>query len=290
MSKQHFTITINAPKQKVWDIMLSNVTYRQWTEVFSPGSYFEGSWEQGADIKFLGPNDKGELGGMVSRIRENRLHEYISIEHLGMIQDGKVDMESPEVKAWVGAQENYTFKTIDDGTEVSVELDIDEKYAKMFEEVWPKALQKLKEIVEKEAKSHTNITVETIVNAPIEKVWETWTEPKHITKWAFASDDWEAPHAENDIRTGGKFSTTMAAKDKSASFNFNGVYTNVKAYELIEYDIEGGRHVKIQFTKQPNGIKITETFDIEYSNSIDLQKDGWQAILENYKKYIENNT
>ena len=134
-----------------------------------------------------------------------------------------------------------------------------------------------------------SITVETIVKAPIEKVWETWTEPRHIIKWAFAQDDWEAPAAENDVRTGGKFKTVMAAKDKSTSFDFTGVYTNVKQLELIEYDMDDGRHVKIEFTKLPEGIKVTETFDIESENPKEMQRAGWQAILDNYKKYTEKN-
>lgn len=133
-----------------------------------------------------------------------------------------------------------------------------------------------------------NITVQVIVNAPIEKVWESWTEPKHITHWCFASNDWEAPYAENDLRTGGKFKTTMSAKDKSSSFDFNGVYTNVKKHELIEYDIEGGRKVKIEFTKLTHGIKITETFAMENMNSKEKQQAGWQAILDNFKKYTES--
>lgn len=132
-----------------------------------------------------------------------------------------------------------------------------------------------------------NITVETTVNASIEKVWERWTGPNHIPKWAFASDDWEAPHAENDVRTGGKFKTVMAAKDKSASFDFEGTYTNVKKHELIEYDIADGRHVKIEFAQTPNGVKITETFEMENENSREMQQGGWQAFLENFKKYAE---
>src|SRR4051812_21612614 len=113
------------------------------------------------------------------------------------------------------------------------------------------------------------ITVQTIVKAPIEKVWEFWNGPEHITKWAFASNDWEAPSAENDIRAGGKFKTLMAAKDKSAAFDFAGTYTNVKEHELIEYDMDGDdkRHVKVQFIAEPNGVKIIETFDPENMNS-----------------------
>ncbi len=133
------------------------------------------------------------------------------------------------------------------------------------------------------------ITVETIVAAPIEKVWQFWNEPQHITQWAFASDDWEAPKAENDLRVGGKFVTTMAAKDKSVSFDFNGVYTNVVEYEVIEYDIEGGRHVKIVFEQVPEGVKVTETFDPENENPTDMQRAGWEAILGNFKKHVEEN-
>ncbi|MEK7570784.1 MAG: SRPBCC family protein [Patescibacteria group bacterium] len=131
------------------------------------------------------------------------------------------------------------------------------------------------------------ITVETIVKAPIEKVWESWNKPEHIMQWAFASDDWEAPAAQNDLRTGGKFKTTMAAKDKSESFDFAGVYTAVIENELIEYDMEDGRHVKIAFTQTPEGVQVVETFDPENENSEELQRSGWQAILDNFKKHTE---
>ena len=133
------------------------------------------------------------------------------------------------------------------------------------------------------------ITVETTINAPIEKVWEYWNEPEHITGWAFASDDWEAPFAENDLRVGSKFNTTMAAKDKSASFDFTGFYTAIKEYQLIEYDIDDGRHVRVEFTKVPGGVKVVETFDPENENSDEMQRSGWQAILDNFKKYVESN-
>ncbi len=104
--------------------------------------------------------------------------------------------------------------------------------------------------------------------------------------WAFASDDWEAPAAENDLCVGGKFKTTMAAKDKSKSFDFAGIYTTVTKYKLIEYDMTDGRHVKIVFTETPDGVKVTETFDPEQENTEELQRSGWQAILDNFKKYI----
>lgn len=133
------------------------------------------------------------------------------------------------------------------------------------------------------------ITVQTIVNAPLSKVWECWIDPKHITQWTFASDDWEAPFSENDLKVGGKFKTIMAAKNKSYSFDFTGQYTEVKEHRLVEYDMDDGRHVAITFQQTPDGTKVIEIFDPEEENSHELQQDGWQAILDNFKKYVESN-
>ena len=131
------------------------------------------------------------------------------------------------------------------------------------------------------------ITVQTVVNAPMPRVWESWTKPEHVVQWAFASDDWEAPAAENDLRVGGKFKTTMAAKDKSESFDFTGAYTALKEHELIEYDMDDGRHVKVEFSEVPEGVRVVETFDPEGENPADVQRSGWQAILDNFKKHVE---
>jgi uncharacterized protein YndB with AHSA1/START domain len=139
-----------------------------------------------------------------------------------------------------------------------------------------------------ETTTKTQITVEAIVNAPIEKVWSRWNEPQHIMQWAFASDDWHTPKAENDVRTGGKFSTTMAAKDGSFSFDFGGVYDNVVPNKLIEYTIGDGRKVKIEFVSTANQTKVTETFEAESENPVEMQRGGWQAILDNFKKYTES--
>jgi uncharacterized protein YndB with AHSA1/START domain len=133
------------------------------------------------------------------------------------------------------------------------------------------------------------ITIQTTINAPLEKVWECWTEPDHITKWTFASDDWEAPLAENDVRTGGKFKTRMQAKDGSAGFDFGGIYTNINGHERIEYDMDDGRHVNIQFEETPQGVRVTETFEMEGTHTEEQQQSGWQSILDNFKKYVENN-
>jgi uncharacterized protein YndB with AHSA1/START domain len=121
----------------------------------------------------------------------------------------------------------------------------------------------------------------------MDRVWECWNKPEHITGWAFASDDWEAPAAENDLRVGGRFKTTMAAKDKSSSFDFGGAYTDIKEHRLIEYDMDDGRHVKVEFVQSSNGVEIKETFEPENTFPENVQRSGWQAILDNFKKYAE---
>lgn len=149
MDTLHFSVTINSPKEKVWDTMLGEDTYRQWTEVFATGSHYEGDWDKGSKILFLAPDDSGKMGGMVSRIKENRPYEYISIKHLGVVQDGKEDTSSEAIEGWAGALENYTFNENNGSTEVLVEMDTVEEYKQMFLDTWPKALQKLKELAEK---------------------------------------------------------------------------------------------------------------------------------------------
>jgi uncharacterized protein YndB with AHSA1/START domain len=133
------------------------------------------------------------------------------------------------------------------------------------------------------------ITVEAIVNAPVEKVWKYWSDPEHITRWAFASDDWHAPYADNDLRTGGKFKTTMAAKDGSFSFDFGGEYTQVETNKTIAYVMEDGRKVTVTFSGDGNETKVVETFDAETLHPVEMQRAGWQAILDNFKKYTESN-
>lgn len=151
MQEIHFSIHIQAPKEKVWNTMLEDATYREWTKVFCPGSYYEGSWNEGSEIRFFGEDENGNSGadGMYSRIKENRLYEFVSIEHLGMIKGGAVDTASDEVKKWLPSFENYSFKEVEGGTEVSVDMTTTEEYKTMFEESWPKALEALKVICER---------------------------------------------------------------------------------------------------------------------------------------------
>lgn len=133
------------------------------------------------------------------------------------------------------------------------------------------------------------ITVETSVKAPIEKVWNVWTTPEHIMQWNKASPDWHTPKAENDLRKGGKFVSRMEAKDGSFGFEFWGIYDEVDHLALISYTMGDGRKAEVSFSAEGNQTKITETFEAESENPIEMQKAGWQAILDNFKKYAESN-
>lgn len=150
MQKIHQTVFIDAPREKVWDVMLTDATYREWTAAFHPGSYFKGGWETGAKMLFLGPNpETGGEGGMVSQIVEARRPELVSIEHLGLYGDGKEITEGPEVEGWKGAFESYTFNEKDGGTELAVDVDTKEEYAEFMVKAWVDGLAKLKELAER---------------------------------------------------------------------------------------------------------------------------------------------
>lgn len=131
------------------------------------------------------------------------------------------------------------------------------------------------------------ITVTTSVKTNLEKAWKYWTEPYHITQWNAANDDWCCPRAENDLKSGGRFSFRMDAKDGSMGFDFSGVYDQVKEFQLIEYTLEDGRKARIEFSYENGTTRIVESFDPENMNSHELQQQGWQAILNNFSKYAE---
>jgi uncharacterized protein YndB with AHSA1/START domain len=131
------------------------------------------------------------------------------------------------------------------------------------------------------------ITVQATVKAPVEKVWKLWTDPKHIINWCNASDDWHTPRAENDLRVGGEFLSRMEAKNGSAGFDFSGKYSKVELHNQIEYVLADDRKVQITFVANGHETKVTETFDPEHENSMELQQTGWQSILNNFKKYVE---
>lgn len=133
------------------------------------------------------------------------------------------------------------------------------------------------------------ILIHAIVLADIEKVWDYYTRPEHITKWNFASDDWQCPHASNDMRVGGKYLARMEAKDGSFGFDFEAVYEQIIVAERFSYTMPDGREVQVTFKDADGKTEVSINFDAETENSIELQRQGWQAILDNFKKYTEMN-
>jgi len=284
MKKFNLSATIDAPKKNVWMALWEDASYRQWTSPFMEGSYaVTENWKEGTKVLFLAPGGSG----MVSMVAANKPEQFMSFKHLGEVTDGVEDTSSDKVKQWAGATENYTLTEKDGKTELNIEMDISEEWEHL-EKTWPAALGKLKELAE--AGNQSPITVIAEIESPVEKVWEYWTAPEHIVQWCYASDDWHAPLAENDVRNGGKFKTVMAAKDGSYSFDFGGEYTEVAKHKVISYILGDGRKVDVHFEKNGDKTRVIETFDPEQTNSRELQRGGWQAILNNFKKYSEKNS
>jgi uncharacterized protein YndB with AHSA1/START domain len=135
----------------------------------------------------------------------------------------------------------------------------------------------------------TKITIESIISANIKNVWDYYTLPEHITKWNFASDDWHCPKAENDLRVGGKLKSRMEAKDGSFGFDFEAIYDEVVDQKKLAYTMPDTRQVITNFENLGDKIKVTTTFDTENENPVEMQRAGWQSILDNFKKYVESN-
>lgn len=137
--------------------------------------------------------------------------------------------------------------------------------------------------------SKTKISIGTVVTGNTKKVWDFWTRPEHIVKWNFASNDWHCPSAENDLRVGGKMKSRMEAKDGSFGFDFEAIYDEVNEHKKIAYTMGDGRQAITTFESVDGKTKVTTTFDAENTHSVEMQKNGWQAILDNFREYVESN-
>ncbi|MDF1696258.1 MAG: SRPBCC family protein [Saprospiraceae bacterium] len=133
----------------------------------------------------------------------------------------------------------------------------------------------------------TTVTITAHITAKINKVWEYWTSPHHIIRWNFASPEWHCPTAEHDLQVGGNFKYHMAAKDGSMGFDYKGTFTQIQPEKVLAFTLEDNRKVSITFEETENGTRVTETFEIEDENTIEMQKQGWQAILNNFKAHVE---
>lgn len=273
----------------VYNCIVHENFYTYWTEAFHPGSTFIGNWNEGSKIQFIGPDENGKMGGITSHIVKNIPFQEIWIEHLGLIADGKEDFESDEVKAWAPSYERYFLEKTEKGTRFRLEMQANDDWYEMMKEGWEKSFVLFTEL------TNNLLHVSVEVSAPLEKVWEYFTNAEHIIHWNFADESWHCPKAINDLQVGGKLVATMAAKDGSASFDFETRYTKIVPLEYFEYAMEALpelevkeiRRAVVQFTKTPNGTRIEEIFEAEKINSKELQQSGWQAILENFKKYVE---
>ena len=285
MQKIHKSIIINSNVQTVWHAVVELEKYKIWTAVFYPGSYFEGNWQEGSKMLFLSQDKDGNKSGLVSKIAKNDMFKYISIEHIGVVENGVEDTGSEKVKAWAPSFENYTFQSKDENeTEFVLDMDMLEEWADEMSGMWDKALVELKNLCEKPVKK---ITIQTNVNKPVQIVWECFTSPQMITQWNFADSGWHCPKAENDLKVGGRFVSVMAAKDGSYAFDFSGTYTKVEQNKLIEYIMDDGRKVVTTFEENGDRTTVVTNFEAELQNPVEMQKQGWQAILDNFKKFCE---
>jgi uncharacterized protein YndB with AHSA1/START domain len=196
------------------------------------------------------------------------------------------EFDSDMAKKYAGSYENYTLNPKDGGTEFVSDMTLDPSEVEFMKSRWHQALIVLKQLCEEEF-----LFVSTFVHLDMDKVWQTWTNPEDIINWCHASDDWEVLKAENDLKVEGKFLTTVSAKDNSESFDFTGVYDMVEDtqnnYRQLSYTMEDGRKVEVHFQSYNNGVKLIEKFNPEKQNDNQMQITGWQAILDNFKQYIE---
>lgn len=274
-----FSTTIKATKEKVWAVLWSDETYKAWTSAFCEGSYAVSDWNEGSKILFL----DGKGSGMYSTIAKKIPGGFMSFKHIGAVKDNIEQPLDEQTKSWSGCTENYTLNETAGVTELTIELDVVESFMDYFTKTFPVAIENIKTLAE----AKFAITIEATIQAPVAKVWEYWNKPEHITQWCYASPDWHAPHAENNLQIGGKFVTRMEAKDGSFGFDFWGIYDEVKTNELIAYTMGDGRKAGIIFSTDGNTTKLIETFEAEEENPVEMQRGGWQAILDNFKKYTE---
>lgn len=283
MTRLSFSARINASPEKVWQALWDQVYYETWTSAFTENSTVQtDNWREGSRVMFV----DGTGNGMISRVEAHRPGAFMSFMHLGMIVDGVEKMQDETEGGWAGAIENYTLTENEGACNLLVETDMLDEFVSHMESTWPRALEILKGLAEGHRKPV--ITIHARVEAGPDLAWECWTRPEHVMQWNHASDDWHCPAASNDLRAGGNFSYTMAARDGSFSFDFGGKFEEVREKEYIHATLGDGRMWKTWFRTENGFVKVTEKFEAEQINSLDLQQGGWQAILNNYKKYTEN--
>jgi uncharacterized protein YndB with AHSA1/START domain len=279
MLTKEFKIDISANAERVWFALWDDYNYRNWTTVFHEGSYAVSDWKEGSRIHFLIPSGNG----MYSIIETNRPNKEMVFRHIGDIVNFEEQALNEETKRWTGATESYILTENNSVTSLAIRFTSIEEHIHFFNEYIPKALEKIKEAAE-----NLKIKVETDISASSEEVWKKWTSPAYIVRWNTASDDWHTTKAENDLRVNGKFLYRMEAKDGSFGFDFSGVYKEIIQNQLILSLLDDGRSLRVLFSSENGQTKVSEIFNAENTNPPELQKFGWQSILNNFKKYVES--
>lgn len=277
MKQITFSTTINAPAEKVWFCLWNKANYINWTSVFSEGSHAISDWNKGSKIHFLSP----EGDGMYAIISELIPNEKITFLHQGEVKN---HVEQGLNEEWANSEEGYVLKEDNGITVLNVKLTLDEKWQNFFNDTFPKAIALVKE--DAENGTVKLITVQTVIDKPLQEVWDKYTKPEHIVNWNFASDDWHCPKAYNEVKTGGQFSHRMESKDGSMGFDFEGTYSEVIPLKKIAYNL-GERKVWTEFTSFNGKTLVSGNFEPEQTHSIYMQRDGWQTILNNFKKYCK---
>lgn len=276
---KRFSVKINASPNKIWFSLWNDAHYRNWTSAFCEGSYIKTDWKVGSRAHFLNP--KGE--GMFSLVIANVPNKKMFFTHLGELKNFEEQPLSEAQEVWTGGRENYWLEPDgENATKLVVEMDIDEQYFPYFLKTFPKALRLVKKIAE-----NLTVKVEATIDAPLETVWTKWTTPEDVKNWNNASPDWHTPRAANDLRVGGRFSYEMAAKDGSFSFDFGGEYLKVESQREYVCRLDDGRKMTVLFRKLGKKTRVVEIFEPESMHPVDFQELGWQAILDNFKNYVE---
>jgi len=239
MQKLTFSVEISAPVRTVWNTMLDDEPYRQWTSVFEPDSYYEGSWDLGSEIRFIGPGEDGQSSGVIATVIERRQDEYIAAEMTGQIVGGKRDTDSDDAKKIAGAQESYTFSERNGVTTVTAEPETEDEYVEDFNRMWPQALLVLKKLAELRAASgppgsdsgsnttiNRSFTLVRYVDAPPAEVFRAWTDPEQLD-WFFNTDQQRPATTEVDLRVGGQWRQLMVI-DEQTRYVTGGIYREIE--------------------------------------------------------------
>jgi uncharacterized protein YndB with AHSA1/START domain len=267
-----FNIQIQASPERVWNTLFSSPSYSVWTSVFCNGSYALTDWQTGSNYQFLNPSGDGIFG----IITQHETNKKMYFTHHGEVKN----LLNQEVGGeWYNMTEMYMLETNDDGCILVIEITTPEGYTSYFEEVYPKALAKVKLLSEK-----NYIAIETNLVCTPAQAWEVYTNTNYITKWNHASDDWHCPKAVNHLIADGTFNYTMAAKDESFSFDFVGKFLEIKEHEYLNMLLDDGRGLELIFIPTTTGTRLIEIFEPEKENTLELQEQGWQLILNNYAK------